>query len=310
MELYQVKYFIALCETLNFTRAAEKCNVAQPSLTRAIQNLERELGGPLFHRERQNTHLTELGRLMQPYFEDMLSQTQAAHAFARSFANLDGISLRIGVMCTIGPIMVSDFLRSFAESHQGLDICVLDASAQALQSKLLNGEIEVAIYGMPELQMHDRLYALPLFYERFVVAVARDHPFAARETVRCRDLHKGRYINRINCEVYEAATAALQHLGVEVQMVFRSERDDWVQAMIAAGHGFGFFPEYCVTMPGIVGRPLVEPEMYRTVDLVTVRGRPFSPAVGAFVRAAKAFAWTPSSATPRPNGQDAGAFAA
>lgn len=55
MELYQVKYFLALCETLNFTRAASNCNVSQPSLTRAIQNLEGEFGGPLFHRERQRT---------------------------------------------------------------------------------------------------------------------------------------------------------------------------------------------------------------------------------------------------------------
>ncbi len=292
MELHQVKYFLAVCETLNFTRAAEKCNVSQPSLTRAIQNLEGELGGPLFHRERQNTHLTELGRLMQPYFDEMKCQTEAAQAFAKNFAKLDGVALQLGVMCTIGPLMISDFLRDFAERNPGVDIHVLDASAQALQAKLLNGEIEVAIYGTPDPVPHDRLHALGLYHERFVVAVAHDHPFAQRQSVCCKELHKGRYINRANCEVYEAAKAALERLGVEVQMVFRSERDDWVQAMIAAGHGFGFFPEYCVTMRGIVGRPLVDPEMSRTVDLVTVRGRPYSPAVGAFVRAAKAFKWT------------------
>ena len=61
MEMHQVRYFVALCETLNFTRAAEKCNVTQPSLTRAIKLLEDELGGPLFNRERNQTHLTELG---------------------------------------------------------------------------------------------------------------------------------------------------------------------------------------------------------------------------------------------------------
>ena len=64
MEMHQVRYFLALCETLNFTRAAQRCNVAQPSLTRAIKNLEEELGGPLFRRERNRTHLTDLGRLV------------------------------------------------------------------------------------------------------------------------------------------------------------------------------------------------------------------------------------------------------
>ena len=62
MEMHQIRYFLALCEELNFTRAAERCNVAQPSLTRAIRLLEEEFGGGLVNRERANTHLTELGR--------------------------------------------------------------------------------------------------------------------------------------------------------------------------------------------------------------------------------------------------------
>jgi DNA-binding transcriptional LysR family regulator len=62
--------------------------------------------------------------------------------------------------------------------------------------------------------------------------------------------------------------------------------------MVLAGLGFTYIPEYAVTMPGLVVRPVVEPEVYRTVNLVTVRGRPHSPAVGAFVREAKRHRWT------------------
>ena len=64
MELHQVRYFLAVCDQLNFTRAAQKCHVTQPSLTRAIQLLEKEFGGFLFHRERANIRLTELGRVL------------------------------------------------------------------------------------------------------------------------------------------------------------------------------------------------------------------------------------------------------
>ena len=128
MELYQVKYFLALCETLNFTRAANNCNVSQPSLTRAIQNLEGEFGGPLFHRERQRTHLTELGRLMQPYFEQVYAQAQAAKDAAKSFAKLDDISLKIGVMCTIGPSMLADFFGRFRDRYPGVEVQFLDAA--------------------------------------------------------------------------------------------------------------------------------------------------------------------------------------
>ena len=60
MEMHQIRYFLAVCDTLNFTRAAEQCHVSQPALTRAVKGLEDEFGGLLFHRERNNTHLTEL----------------------------------------------------------------------------------------------------------------------------------------------------------------------------------------------------------------------------------------------------------
>jgi LysR family hydrogen peroxide-inducible transcriptional activator len=70
MEMHQVRYFLTLCQELNFTRAAEKCNVAQqPALTRAIKLLEDEFGGLLFHRERARTHLSELGQAVCPYLE-------------------------------------------------------------------------------------------------------------------------------------------------------------------------------------------------------------------------------------------------
>ena len=80
MDLAALRVFLAVAEELNFTRAAEKCNVSQPALTRAIQQLEHELGGPLFHRERGNTHLSELGRMMLPYLQTVEEQARAARS--------------------------------------------------------------------------------------------------------------------------------------------------------------------------------------------------------------------------------------
>ena len=71
MEMHQVRYFLTLCDELNFTRAAEKCNVAQPALTRAIKLLENEFGGLLFHRERADLYSSELGAAVRPYLEEL-----------------------------------------------------------------------------------------------------------------------------------------------------------------------------------------------------------------------------------------------
>src|SRR3954462_11125383 len=97
MEMQQARYFVALCETLNFTRAAEKCNVTQPSLTRAIKLLEGELGGPLFNRERNQTHLTELGRSMEAHLREGIEQAQAARARPEGFFALRDPRRKLGV---------------------------------------------------------------------------------------------------------------------------------------------------------------------------------------------------------------------
>ena len=76
MEMHQVRYVLAVADELNFTRAAEACHVSQPALSRAVQQLEGELGGQLFARERGDTHLTELGRMVLPHLEQVYAEVQ------------------------------------------------------------------------------------------------------------------------------------------------------------------------------------------------------------------------------------------
>ena len=85
MEMHQVQYFLALCEERNFTSAAKRCGVSQPSLTNAIKRLEQTLGGPLFHRDRRNIELTELGRAVKPYLKQL---NQSAYEAKRKAAKV------------------------------------------------------------------------------------------------------------------------------------------------------------------------------------------------------------------------------
>src|ERR1051326_1501959 len=97
MEMHQVRYFLAVSRTLNFTRAAEECNVAQPSLTRAIKQLEAELGGDLFRRERPAAQLTELGLRMQPLLKQCYDAAIGARQLASSFKSGEVGALRIAL---------------------------------------------------------------------------------------------------------------------------------------------------------------------------------------------------------------------
>ncbi len=290
MEMQQVRYFVTLARELNFTRAAECCNVSQPALTRAIQQLEHELGGPLFHRERGNTHLSELGRMMLPYLETIEAQTRAAREQARAVKKLERATLTIGAMCTIGPQLVAELMVRFQANHPNVEVRVIDTGAPQMIEKLEKGELEVAIVGVPD-ELPEAFHQIPVFEEPFVIVLPPNHRLCASNPIHAAQLDKEPYVSRSNCEVFEPVRKDLNSRGVFMRQVFSSPRDDWVQGMIKAGLGLGFFPEFSVTDPDLVVRPLVEPSYARTVYLTTVRGRPHSPAVGAFVQEARRHNW-------------------
>jgi DNA-binding transcriptional LysR family regulator len=288
MEMQQVRYFVALAEQCNFTRAAAACNISQPALSRAVQQLEHELGGPLITRERGNSNLTELGRIMLPYLSAISDQARTARDIARSVGRLERGTLRIGAMCTIGARVVTDLILRFRTSHPGVAIAMVEDEAARMLEMLEAGELEIAVVGIPE-EMPATLHQMAIFEERFVVVLPPNHPLSARNPVECADLHGQPYVGRSQCEVFKHVAKDLHSRGIEPVKVFSSPRDSWVQGMIKAGLGFGFFPEFAVTDADVVVRPLVNPEYRRTIHLATVRGRPHSPAVGAFLREARSY---------------------
>jgi DNA-binding transcriptional LysR family regulator len=290
MEMQQVRYFVALAKSLNFTRAAEQCNVSQPALTRAIQQLEHELGGPLFHRERNNTHLSELGKMMLPYLEGVEEASRAAKDVARAARKLENVTLTLGAMCTIGPQLVADLLVDFTADNPEVVVQVIDGEARAMIGMLEKGDLHISLVGVPE-ELPEQFHMVPVFSEKFVIVLPPGHPFAEKEVIRVAELDGQPYVGRSNCEVFQFVTDDFARRGVTTRKVFSSPRDEWVQNMIKAGLGFGFFPEYCVTDPDLVVRPLIDPGYARTIYLATVRGRPHSPAIGAFVKAARGYSW-------------------
>jgi DNA-binding transcriptional LysR family regulator len=295
MEMQQVRYFVSLANTLNFTRAAEQCNVSQPALTRAIQQLEHELGGPLFHRERNNTHLSELGQMMRPYLESVADSARTAKQVASEVRRLENVTLTLGAMCTIGPRVIADLIVRFQAEHPDVEVSVIDGDGQTMIEQLEKGDLHICLVGGPG-ELPEHLHPLPIFSERYVILLPPGHAWAARSAVRVEDLHGQPYVSRTHCDAAQVVQEDLRRRGVEPKLVFSSPRDEWVQNMIKAGLGFGFFPEHSVTDRDLVVRPLIDPGYTRTIYMATVRGRPHSPSIGAFVQAARHHRWPESRA--------------
>jgi DNA-binding transcriptional LysR family regulator len=135
-------------------------------------------------------------------------------------------------------------------------------------------------------------FVVPLYTERYVVLLPQHHLLCGRNTLALRDLSEQPYVDRLSCEMREMVMGVCSDMKVKLYAKFRSEREDWVQAMVRANIGFAFMPEFSVTHPDSVQRPLTDPTMTRTISLITMRGRRHSPAVAAFVEAARAYKWS------------------
>lgn len=290
MDLREIDYFLTVVRTMNFTRAAEICGVTQPTLTRAIQRLEREFGGPLLARERGNTHLTALGRLVHPQLEEIVARSRSLRQQVSLHTRLEGSDLRLGVMCSIGPARFGAFLSRFRARRPGIAITLSDATPDQLSERLLRGELDAALTSLPE-GPGERLRAEPLYTESFRVACAPGHAFAARALIRMRDMDGQTYLSRINCEHREVLGEALRSVGAQLVHACRSEREDWIQSLVAAGMGVCFLPEFSAAQPGLVLRPIEDSPPARSVCLVTVAGRRWSSSLGCFIEAVRRERW-------------------
>lgn len=290
MEMSQIRYVLSAAKHLNFTKAAAECNVSQPALTKGVKSLETELGAQVFHREGRKILVSDFGKSMLPHLQHIVDEAEATQALAQNFRLLEKVPLRLGVLSTIGHVRLARFLAQFEKNHSGLELSVNEASASDLKKKLSDGDIDVALMTLTE-ELEEEFRARPLYVERYVVVFPPKHRLGQLNSISLQDLSRENYVDRLACELREMVMSVCQSKGVELYARFRSEREDWVQAMVAAGIGFAFMPEYSVTLPGLLQRPLVEPEVSRTIAAFTVPGRKYSPALDALMRFSQTFAW-------------------
>lgn len=290
MEMSQIRYVLAAAKHLNFTKAAAECNVTQPALTKGVKALEAELGAPVFHREGRRILLSDFGRSMLPHLQHIAQEAEATRMLARNFQLLEQVPVRLGVLSTVGHLRLARFLAQFERGHAGIEVSVSEGSPRELKDKLGEGELDIAIMTMDgEVEAEFRTH--PLYIERYVVVFPPDHRLGRLNAIPLEELSGENYVDRLACEMREMVMAVCRDRQIELYARFRSEREDWVQAMVLGGIGFAFMPEYSVTLPGLLQRPLIEPTVERQVAAVTVPGRKYTPAVDALMRATNAFAW-------------------
>jgi DNA-binding transcriptional LysR family regulator len=285
MELSQVRYFVTLCRTLNFTRAAAQCNVTQPAFTRAIQKLEAELGGDLLFRERNLTQLTELGRSIRPHLEAMLDAADAARNLAAARNTRAAASLKIGLGPGIGAASVANAVREIANALPDVAIHFEESGPATLIEAMLTDMLDCAL--LPEFcDLPERLNRWPLYTDRAVAVLPPDHPLAKQNAITAADILDQTILVGEFCGGFAGRLAATTGYSLRLQRCNGAAAQ--LLDLVGAGLGVALLSDRLRIAAPLTSRPFHEPELQRKILLTAVAGRPLNPAAASFVKLCRA----------------------
>ncbi len=269
MDFYQIRYFLAVAETGNFSRAAERVHVSQPTLSAGIRKLEEELGRPLFERGRRRSALTADGQRFLDHARTIQEEITAAKEAVAGHSH-DGI-FRLGLMKTLPSAGIARLLLEFRQAAGRVRLQVQEGKAEQLRTWLEQDRLDAAITILqnpppPEEVIETR----PLFTSRQYVAMAPEHPLAQRSEITLSDFQDLPTIVRINCEFYRNSRRLFDARNIRPHIVMRTTRDDQAIEMALAGLGVTLLPDR-LARPGLVLLPAPELRMSHEIGLLTAR---------------------------------------
>jgi LysR family hydrogen peroxide-inducible transcriptional activator len=241
MEMHQLRYVVAIARTGNFSRAAEQCHVAQPSLSQQIRKLEDELGERLFDRMKREVRPTPQGENFLRRAVRILEEVDAAKREATDAQDLPRGALTIGVLPTIAPYLLPEVMAQFAQEFPGVEIVVQEDTTARLLKLALDHEIDFALASRPF--QNERLEVKTLFSEELLLALPPGHRLTRKGTVAVADLKGERLM-----VMKEGHCLGDQVLGfcdrrdVRPKISFRSSQLETIQALVSSGLGISLIP--------------------------------------------------------------------
>lgn len=242
MELHQLIYFVAVAETGGFSRAAQRCNISQPSLSQQIIKLEQELGQPLFERLGRRVVLTAAGQALLPRASRVLSDIQSIKKGFADEADAERGQLAIGCIPTLAPLLLPDVLQRFAERYPQARLSILEQTTAVLIERLIALELDICLMSLPI--DHKQIATEELFHEPLVLAVPREHPLAAQGQPEIGALRAVPFIalNEEHC-LSAQVQAFCYERSVQPQVICRATQLATVQSCVAAGLGVSLVPQ-------------------------------------------------------------------
>jgi DNA-binding transcriptional LysR family regulator len=291
MELRQLRYFVAVAEELNFTKAAQKLRVAQPALSRQIRQLEEEMGVELFERGRTGARLTKGGRAFLPEARAVLNQTAKAVRAAQTSSEAEALTLNVGYAWGLFHSLVPTAISRFHDGHRDVAINLFDMTAPQQSAALLEGRLDAGFIGFARDADAPGLARRQIGPCTFLLALPSAHWAARKRTVDLCTLAKEFFCVISDQNFPGCAACALEacaEAGFRPRVLQTAARGNTMLGLVSGNRAVGLVPAPLADLPhpGVIFKPLSRP--YQSELYVVWDGHRTAPVRDAFLDAAAA----------------------
>ena len=300
MEIHQLRYVCAIADTGNFSRAAERCRIAQPSLSQQVLKLEEDLGVKLFDRLGRSVRLTEAGRAFISHARAILHQMEAARTSVASKNAEVGGNVAVGVIPTVAPYLMPGYTAAFAKKYPDAKLRIIEETTSVLVEGLRDLSIDVAILALP--LRHKDLELFPIRTEPLFAVLGKDHPRGLARSLALKDLRGESFVMLRDGHCFrDLSINTCAHARVTPNIVFESGQFSSLLGMVAAGVGVSLIPEMAIDRnAGCRYVRLSDAKATRTIVAAVVRGRSFNRVQRAFLAGMRGRASEPGSEKTSP----------
>jgi DNA-binding transcriptional LysR family regulator len=287
MELRQLNYVIQIALEKNFSRAAEKLHIAQPSLSQQLSKLEQEIGVLLFRRTTNSVDLTQAGQVFVDKAQAILDAVEQLKQEMDDMAQMRRGRLVVGTLPITGSHILPFVLPVFGAQYPQIEVVLVEDTTAKLEQLTASGGTDLSLLSLPLID--NSLSWEPFLEEEICLAVPPQHPLALREgSIEIEELQEEPFIGLKRGQGFRQITVDLcEQAGFSPQIVFESSNMETIQSLVAGGMGIAFVPQMLTRAKGADFTPVylpLNPRPTRTLVIASRKGRYLSKAADAFIR--------------------------
>ncbi len=243
VDLQQMRYVVAVAETRNFTRAAERCCVVQSSLSHRIAGLERELGVRLFARSSRRVELTSAGAAFLAGARECLAAADRAAADAAAAAGVVRGRLAVGVIMTTAAVDVPELLQRYRARHPDVQVLLRSGRSDELVAAIRGGDLDIAFLGLPEGERPSGVESVVLDHDRHVLVVPAGHRLAGASRLTLREIAEEPFVDFVAGTPARAQSdQAFAAAGLVREVAYETGAAELITRLIARGLGVALLP--------------------------------------------------------------------